>query len=345
MADPLRFGIYLAVADPPGARNLAQRVQEACREAELAERCGFDACLMGEHHQDPDGFIPSPLLLLAAIAARTQRIRLGTTVLLLPLQHPFKVAEDAATLDVLSGGRCILGVGTGYQPRDFTPFGVDPKHRGSLLDEGLQIIRACWTEERVSFHGRHFSLDNVSQHPRPVQQPRPPIWVGGWGPKGFERAARLGDAWVTDPLQHLAVLRQHQAEYRAVAERYGGRPSTILMRDVWVAASHQEAVEDAERYMLPMLRYYWRNKAFVEEDPVLRGVTADSDLTPERMFEDRVVLGSAKDCVAQIARWQEELAPDWLVLRFRQAHATGPSHQKIVAALQVFGADVIEHFR
>ena len=345
MPERLRFGIYMAVADPPAGKALVRRVEETRREAELAEQCGFDFCLVGEHHQDPDGFLPSPFLLLAAIAARTERLRLGTGVLLLPLQHPFKVAEDAATLDVISNGRCILGVGAGYQPRDFTPFGVPPTQRGSLLDEGLQIIRACWTEEAFSFRGRHFTLQDVSQRPRPVQKPHPPIWVGGSSQKALERAARWGDAWVTDPLQHLAVLKPQQAAYRRLAEGQQRRPCTVLMRDAWVARTRQEAYEEAAGNMLHMFRYYWRNKAFVDElDPALQGVTAESDLTFDRMAEDRVLLGSAADCVAQIKRWQEETGAECLVLRLRQAHADGPPHEKIMSALRIFGEEIIGQF-
>ncbi len=346
MRAPLRFGIYMAVADPPDGRALARRVEEAREEAELAEQCGFDFCLIGEHHQDPDGFLPSPFLMLAAIAARTRTLRVGTGVLLLPLQHPFKIAEDAATLDVISNGRCILGVGVGYQPRDFEPFGVPIKERGTRSDEALEIIRACWTSERVTFSGRHFTLDGVSQHPRPVQRPHPPIWVGGWTDKGIERAARWGDAWVTDPLQHLAVVRPQQATYRAAAERHGKRPRTILMRDTWVAPTRAEAVEEAERNMLGMFRYYWRNKAFVTDgDPVLEDVTDESGLAFDRMTEDRVFLGSPEDCAGQIRRWQQEIEPDGVVLRLRQAHASGPPHEKIMAALRIFGEEIIGRFR
>ena len=346
MRERLRFGIYVAVADPPAGKAVVQRVREMCREAELAEQCGFDVCLVGEHHQDPHGFIPSPFLLLAAIAAKTERLRVGTGVLLLPLQHPFRVAEDAATLDVISNGRCILGVGVGYQPRDFAPFGVPFEQRGSRSDEGLQIIRSCWTEEEFSFQGRHFTLQNVSQRPRPVQKPHPPIWVGGSVEKGIERAARAGGAWVTDPLQHLDVLRPQQAAYRAFAERYKKRPCTVLMRDVWVAETRQEAFEEAEANMLPMFRYYWRNKAFVEaSDPVLRGIASEADIRFDRMVEDRVLVGSAEDCVGQIERWQEEIGLEYLVLRFRQAHATGPRHERIMSALRIFGEKIIGHFR
>jgi len=249
-------------------------------------------------------------------------------------------------MDTISNGRFILGVGAGYQPRDFAPFSVSLKDRGSLFEEGLQIIRSCWSGEEFSVHGKHFTLPKVRQCPRPVQTPHPPIWVGGWTEKGVERAARWGDAWLTDPLQHLVVLRKQQAAYQAFAHRYNKRPCTVLFRDAWIAETRQKALEESAGILLPMFRYYWRNKAFVEaSDPALEGVASEADLTFDRMIEDRVLLGSPEDCITQIKRWQEEIGGAFLVLRFRQAHATGPRHERIMSALRIFGEKIIGHFR
>ena len=112
----MKFGLYSSIADPPAGENLARCVEEVMDEAQLAEEHGFDSCFFGEHHQDRDGFLPSPLIVATAVAARTRRLKVGTSVLLLPLHHPVHVAEDAATLDIVSGGRVILGVVLGYQP-------------------------------------------------------------------------------------------------------------------------------------------------------------------------------------------------------------------------------------
>ncbi len=112
----MKFGIYSSVADPPQGQNLARCVEEVLEEAQLAEEHGFDSCFFGEHHQDRDGFLPSPLIVATAVASRTRRLMVGTSVILLPLHHPVQVAEDVVTLDIVSGGRVILGVVLGYQP-------------------------------------------------------------------------------------------------------------------------------------------------------------------------------------------------------------------------------------
>ena len=148
--------------------------EETLRECEQAEAAGFDSIWLGEHHSHPLLY-PAPLIGLAAVAGRTRKIRLGTGVLLLPLYHPLRVAEEAAMVDVISGGRLILGIGAGYAPEEFAAFGYSIKERGSRLEESALLLQRLWTEENVTHHGRHFHLDNVTVAPRPLQHPRPPF--------------------------------------------------------------------------------------------------------------------------------------------------------------------------
>src|SRR3989304_3688636 len=146
---------------------------ETLGECERAEAAGFDATGRGEHPNNPVWY-PAPLIGRAAVASRTRRIRLGTGVLLLPLYHPMMVAEEGAMVDVISGGRLILGVGAGYAPEEFAAFGQSLKERGSRLEESAALLHRLWTEENVSHRGRHYQLDNTTVAPRPVQRPRPP---------------------------------------------------------------------------------------------------------------------------------------------------------------------------
>jgi len=130
--------------------------------------------------------------LAAAIAARTKKIRIGTFVLLMPLHNPLHVAEDAATIDVLSNGRFDLGLGQGYVAREFTAFNVPREERSRRLREGVEIVRRAFTEENFSFEGRCYTVRDVTLYPRPVQQPHPPIWIGARSRPATERAARNG---------------------------------------------------------------------------------------------------------------------------------------------------------
>jgi alkanesulfonate monooxygenase SsuD/methylene tetrahydromethanopterin reductase-like flavin-dependent oxidoreductase (luciferase family) len=184
----MKFGIYSSIASPPGGEHLDRCIDEVIAEAQLAEDSGFEACFFGEHHQDKDGFLPSPLIVATAVAAQTRRLQVGTSVILLPLHHPVHVAEDVITLDLVSKGRVILGVGIGYQAADFQAFAVPMEHRVALFEEGVEIIRRCWSGAPFSFAGAHYHLDNVHIRPRPYQTPSPPLWIGASVPAAARRA-------------------------------------------------------------------------------------------------------------------------------------------------------------
>lgn len=338
----IKFGLFPLTKSPPRGENLDRLFAEICAEMQLAEEVGFDSCLLAEHHQNPEGQFPAPLIAAAGIAARTKRLRIGPGVLLLPLQHAIHVAEDAAMLDVISAGRLILALGIGYQPADFAAFGVPMSHRVSLFEEGIEVIKRAWTEDRFSFHGKRYSLENVSLQPKPLQQPRPPIWLGSWTMEGVKRAGRVADAWLADPIQARSAVQAMAAVYRDTAAKRGRPSSVVLMREGWVAESRARALAEYGEPIMIQHRYYWRNKAYIEEfDPWLKDVKTDADLTLERIA-DRLILGSPEECVDQIARWHADLGMDALILRIR--HATGPSHERVMQAIKLFGEKVIPRF-
>ena len=140
----MKFGLYSSIADPPDGQHLDLRIDEVIEEAKLAEEAGFDSCFFGEHHQDRDGFLPSPLIVATAVAAQTRTLNVGTSVILLPLHNPVHLAEDVITLDLVSKGRIILGVGLGYQPADFRAFEIPMQQRVGRFEEAVEIIRKCW---------------------------------------------------------------------------------------------------------------------------------------------------------------------------------------------------------
>src|SRR5262247_1482861 len=237
----MKFGLYSSIANPPRGEHLDRCIDETIAEAQLAEACGFDSCFFGEHHQDHDGFLPSPLIVATAVAARTQRLRVGTSVILLPLHHPVHVAEDAITLDLVSKGRLIVGVGIGYQPADFRAFAVPMEHRLALFEESVEILRQCWTGEPFSFRGKHYTLEDVQIRPRPYQRPGPPLWIGASIPAAARRAGRIADAFVGTPSTALESATRLVDTYREAAREAGRAPQIVLMRDAWVASTRAEA--------------------------------------------------------------------------------------------------------
>lgn len=137
-----------------------------------------------------------PLCTLAAVAAITDKIRIGTCVLLVGPRHPVLLAKTVATLDFLSGGRMTLGIGLGNRENDFTAAGVPFQHRGSRVEEAVKLVKKLWTEENVSHQGKFFQVENVSIGPRPIQSPHPPIWMGGYAELALKRVARLADGYI-----------------------------------------------------------------------------------------------------------------------------------------------------
>jgi probable F420-dependent oxidoreductase len=183
--------------------------------AEAAERLGFDSVWAAHHvilpyeresqypykHSGTEVAMSpgmqwlDPLITLATVAGATERIGLGTSVLVLPYRNPVNLALEVAALDVLSGGRFVLGVGAGWMREEFASLGLDPSERGARTDEGIRALRTLWTDDPASFHGRFVSFEGAVLATRPVTEGGPPIWVGGNTDPGLRRALRLGDGW------------------------------------------------------------------------------------------------------------------------------------------------------
>jgi probable F420-dependent oxidoreductase len=181
--------------------------------AVAAEAAGFHGFGFTDHPAPPQRWLEAgghdaldPFVAMAFAAARTTTLRLIPNIVVLPYRNPFVVAKSGASLDLLSGGRFTLAVGVGYLKREFAALGVDYEQRAELFDEALDIIRAIWTTDAVSFEGKHFTASGITAHPRPVSDPHPPIWVGGNTGAARRRVAQKGDGWC--PFRAPAVLAQ-----------------------------------------------------------------------------------------------------------------------------------------
>jgi probable F420-dependent oxidoreductase len=309
-------------------------VEETLAECARAEAAGFDSVWLGEHHASGT-FYPTPLLGLAAVAARTRRVRLGTAVLLLPLHHPLLVAEEAAMVDVISGGRLVLGVGAGYAPEEFEAFGVSVRERGSRLDEAAPLIDRLWREEAVTHEGRHYRLTNATVRPRPVQRPRPPIWFGGWVEPALRRAARLGEGWLGGPSARLDEVLTCVRQYRQARAEAGRDPDAgevALLRYVFVAESVERARAIAGG---PFLRAF-EATYFRWPHPVVK--RPPGELTIERLAEDRIILGDPASCIDRIRHFRQTLGLGLLICR---VSVPGISREAARAALDLLAREVL----
>jgi probable F420-dependent oxidoreductase len=213
--------------------------------ATTAERCGFESLWTVEHVVIPKGYqtpypyskdgkipggedvaIPDPLLPLGFVAALTKKIKLATGVMILPQRHPLYVAKELATLDLLSGGRTILGIGSGWLKEEFDALGLDFHARGARTDEAIKSMRALWRDNPSSFHGKHFDFGPVMSFPKPVQKNGVPVHIGGHSPAAAKRAGRLGDGFfpaLSDPPK----LTELFGLMREAAAKAGRDPKTI----------------------------------------------------------------------------------------------------------------------
>jgi alkanesulfonate monooxygenase SsuD/methylene tetrahydromethanopterin reductase-like flavin-dependent oxidoreductase (luciferase family) len=331
----MRFGVVLNTQDPPRGEKIARVYQEAFREAEAAEKHGFELAVVGEHHGSPDGYLPSGLTFCAALAARTGSMRIATDVMQLPMLHPVHVAEMGAVIDNISNGRFILGAGLGQ--RDRSMFGV-PRHSvAARFEESIEIIRRAWSNESFSFHGDHFKLESVRVSPRPVQAGGPRIWVGAISMPGLQRASRIGDGWPTDNLQSLETIGEWARIYRESAGEHGNKSEVVLARSAWVSASKGETVEEWWPYVKRFHQPYVRLGLF-------KDIAADATRWDfERVAPRRLIAGIPDEVIAEVERCRRATECEWLVLMFR--HPDGPAHEKVLKCIELFGKEVIPHFK
>lgn len=310
------------------------RFQEALEQAELAEEVGFDSIWVAEHHGPHEAYSPSPLLSLAAFAARTRRVKLGVCVLLLPLYPPTQVAEEAALVDVFSGGRLILGIGTGgSHTRDFDAYGIPVADRFSRLEESISLLRRLWAGEEVTHEGRHFRVESFTLGPLPRQPGGPPLWIGARGPRSIRRAARLGDALLTVIMAPLDALVEHRRIYEESVRALGRDPSRAavpIVREVYVGETRKEAETRARRLIGGLYqKIYW---------PWDLAAPVDESIGLQPAW----VVGDVETVVQTIRGYEEKLGATHLICRMVYP---GMSPKEAREAIERFGREVIPRFR
>jgi alkanesulfonate monooxygenase SsuD/methylene tetrahydromethanopterin reductase-like flavin-dependent oxidoreductase (luciferase family) len=238
------------------ARNANTFVADILDEAVYAETVGFHSAWIGEHHFSTLGVLSCPDLVLAQVAARTSRLRLAPAVTVLPLHHPIRVAEQWATLDMLSGGRVDFAAGRGYDRREYAPFKVSFADNQSIFAEGMEVVRRLWAEDGpISHHGRHYRFEGVAITPRPVQRPIP-AYVASFSEPSIDLAARLGCNLIVAPFAaaiSYGGLQQVHERYAEACARHGHRPGRLAC-SYFLHFADTRAQEDTARAR--QIRYY-----------------------------------------------------------------------------------------
>jgi probable F420-dependent oxidoreductase len=305
----LGFGLLTAQHHPQDPRTDAEIYRDMVEVAVELEAAGFDSVWTSEHHFVDDGYLPSQLPVLAAIAARTSRIRLGTGVLLAPMFDPLHLAEDAATVDVISDGRLILGLGIGWRDEEFAGFGVPMRERGSRLEGHLAVLRQAWSDGLVTGVGRHFHYDGLNVTPKPARPGGPPIWLGGSAEAAVRRVGRLADGYFGSSVAPDSLVeRMAWAREEAIG---AGRDPTAITANVhrvtfaWREGDAWERVREAAWYM----SWKYRDMAVAQGSRARSSAPALSASDEERL-RSGVVVGTPEEVAERILEYRDVLGDD-----------------------------------
>jgi alkanesulfonate monooxygenase SsuD/methylene tetrahydromethanopterin reductase-like flavin-dependent oxidoreductase (luciferase family) len=335
---PMKLGIYLN-SQHPESDDAARRFAETIEQVRLIRALGFDSIWAGEHHVTPGFHFFPQLPLLHRIAAEAEGMWIGTNVTLLPLHNPIELAEAGAFLDVITGGRFLLGVGLGYRTEEYEIFGISMSERVSRLTEAVEIIRRLWSEDHVTHRGRHWQFKDASIRPRPAQVPRPPIIIGAQVDSAIVRAAKIADGWLVVPLPTLDQLAAQMQLFRSTRAAMQLPEPQHICRLMEVGCAVDEAT--AFRRIAPYLMEKY--KAYFSWG--LEGLTIDPGQAPEEQLRElaanRFGIGTP------------EQVTDFLIAQNRAGimHASmrvswpGMGHHDIMAGIELIGRKVLPEVR
>lgn len=327
----MRVGITLS--DVPASRPGAEQFADIQRIVAVAQEAGFTDIALGQHFLYGSMRWLQPVPLLARLAAEVDPgVRLITNVMIGSLYHPVLLAEELATLDIVTEGRFVFGVGIGYRQEEFDAFDVPFKERGARLDELLTLIKLLWTEDEVTFDGRFWSLERATPHLRPLQSPHLPIWVGGTAVAGARRAGRLADGYIPNP---EATEQEVAQRYRIVREEREGRGLPMrampLRRNIMLGSSRDDALQ---RYMsLSQDRY----RAYAARGlDLFGGESLGSDFADT--VRSHAILGTASQCIDQISGIADRLPVETVLFR---SQWTDQSTEDALSLLKELGGEVV----
>jgi alkanesulfonate monooxygenase SsuD/methylene tetrahydromethanopterin reductase-like flavin-dependent oxidoreductase (luciferase family) len=327
----------IILSDLPTRVPPAAHLDSVLRQVEAAQRAGMTYVMIGQHFVFPGSRWLQPVPLLARLAGELDpSVKLATSVMLAPLYHPVLLAEELATLDIVSSGRLVVGLGTGYMREEFEAFGVPFDERVPRFEECIALLEELWTHDRVTFEGRFWQLDDVPVHLRPVQEPRPPLWIGATGRPGVRRAARLGDGWLITPLATPGDVVSMVGLFADERERLG-KPllRQPLRRELVVGADKA----DATRRAAVMGREWYERMVAISSPGFGPG---EKLATIEDFVRTGFVTGTAEEIVSEIRAIGDRVPVDPLITR---ANWPGMTTDEAVAYVESLGRELVPALR
>jgi alkanesulfonate monooxygenase SsuD/methylene tetrahydromethanopterin reductase-like flavin-dependent oxidoreductase (luciferase family) len=336
----LGFGLITCQRVPGDPRSDADLYAEALVLAEQAERLGLDSVWTSEHHFVDDGYLPSVLPMCAAIAARTRRVKVGTALLLAPLHDPLRLAEDAAAVDLIAGGRFVLGLGLGWREEEFEGFGVPLGERAARLEDAIAVCRGAWRGDLIA--PRASGRPAVPVRPLPVRPGGPPIWIGGFAEPAIRRAGRLADGFMATEATPEDLAAQVDLARKAHADAGRADPFTISMHVptfAWPDDDAWELVRASHHYIS------WK----YDDMDAARGRTGEAPEPPpiddelDASLREQIVLGTPDEVATRIRAYADAAGGDLHYIARLYFPGIAPDVQR--EALRIFAEEVAPQLR
>jgi alkanesulfonate monooxygenase SsuD/methylene tetrahydromethanopterin reductase-like flavin-dependent oxidoreductase (luciferase family) len=320
--------------DKPGA-SLMQTLIEQVR---VADQAGFHGFSMGEHYNIPGLQRLHQIPALARLCAEVKHCEVGTAITLIGLRNPVTVAAELASLDVINNGKSFAAFGLGYRDEELNAFGLTKAQRLRRFTEGIEIVKRLFSEDHVTYNGKEIHIQDVTVDPKPLQKPRPPIWIAANSDVAIERAARIGDGWMIGPHSAIEELDRQVKLFRQAWSAAGkpGKPDLPIIRETFVANNREEAVAKARPCLEQLYRSIYikwkQNEAMTDPNEL--------SWTFDRLAKNRFVLGSAEECIDQIKEYEGRLDATYMLVRFDWT--PGLPQEEILQSMRLFGEKVIQ---
>ena len=349
----MKFGLFYLFSDF-GNIPQDQVFNEVLEEIEYGEELGFDSVWLPEHHFAIYGMLGNPLTLAAAISQRTRTMKIGTAIMVLPFQHPLRVAEDAALVDALSGGRLLLGLGRGYQPPEFRGFGVPQETSRAMFLESFEIIKRALSGEKFTYKGNFWTIEEPTEiFPKPIQKPHPPFYMAAISPETYEIAARMNVSLLRSP--QFTNLNTVAEAYKGYAEKmweYGHDPEALdqpFSVRTYVAPTDEEARAESNHVvwfyhllatLLPGAPGRPAPPSGYENYP--RDPSVLSQVTEDEVWERGTCFGSPERVTELMKRYMREAGATSFMSQMRIG---GLEHHKVMRSMELFAKHVMPALR
>ncbi|MGA2409951.1 MAG: LLM class flavin-dependent oxidoreductase [Candidatus Binataceae bacterium] len=359
----MKFGLHYQLPCSAG-QSPVQRYRDTIEQAVHAEVLGFESVWPVEQHFNSSlSIMPSPLLMLAAIAERTRTLRLGIAIILLPLWHPLRAAEEIATLDVLSNGRVEFGIGRGGIPKHFKGFGVPIAENRDRFAEALEVIRQAWTNESLSYHGRFYDFDRIAVVPKPIQQPHPPIRVAANSEDTFAATGQMGlPIFAASQVNPFNRIKRFLATYREARQSAGNPAATAEDVSILTPLYAAESAAQVRREIEPSIKYFLSTATSLfgsgtppPGTPRSGGSKSDAaarlkqtlerlaSLTYENVSERMAIFDTPQGCVERLKGLQQDFNMGRVICWFNPGGQV--PHNQVMRSMELFAAKVMPHFQ